>query len=325
MPLVRAIDAVQQQCDHAGLGRTWAAVRASVQAGNSLADSLAEHPDTFDRLYVRLVDVGEAIGYIGPVLERVADHLERSTELRRRVRLAMLYPAMILAVAAGAVGFMLTVIVPTFSDMFAGFNASLPAATQTLIDASSWMQANGLWLVLGLAGGAASFRYGLTTERGRRLRDRASLHLPVLSDLVRKHLAARFCRTLGTLLQHGVALSPGLQLLTRATEHRVARDELRALLHAVESGATLASGLTAARAFPPLVQQMILVGEETAQLDDTLLHVAEAYERELESTVDTLTALVEPILILVIGVTLGGILIALYLPLFEMSTVIGSP
>lgn len=323
MPLTRALGAVTDQCDDRNLKGVMAAVRAEVEAGRSLSEGLSEHPTVFDTLYVHLVEVGEMVGSLAPVLERVADYLERTEALRRKVRLALVYPAMIVAVAVGAVGFMLTVIVPTFADMFEGFGAELPAATQRVIQASDVLTSNAFLTVGGLLTLVLVVRWGVNTRRGRAWWDALKLRLPFIGELLRKGLAARFCRTLGTLLERGVPLAEALRLLVRATENVVARRELRGIRRAVERGDALSRRLAEATAFPPLVSQMILVGEETARLDETLLHVAGLYEEELDAKIDTLTSIIEPILIVLIGAILGLILIALYLPLFDLVTAVG--
>lgn len=323
MPLVRALRAVTNQCEDRKLEAVLDEVCGEVKAGRSLSDGLAQHPDVFDNLYVHLVRVGEKIGSLGPVLRRMADYLERMHALQRKVRLALVYPSMIVVIAIGAVGFMLTVIVPTFADMFEGFGAELPAATQRVIQASDVLTSNFVLTIGGLVLCVIGVRWVVNTPRGRTAWDAVKLRLPFVGPMLRKGLAARFCRTLGTLLERGVPLTGALHLLVQAVDNVVAREELRTIGHAVERGDALSEQLSEATVFPPLVSQMILVGEETARLDETLLHVATLYEEELDGKVETLTSVIEPVLIVVIGVLLGLILIALYLPLFDLVTVVG--
>jgi len=322
MPLAEALRATAAQCTDAPLKRTLRAVCRGVESGRSLSSCLADHPKTFRPLYVHLVEVGEAVGRLAPVLRRMADYLERTEELRRSVRLALIYPGLIVAVAVGAIGFMLTVIVPTFAEMFEGFGAELPAATRRVIAASGFLTDHALGAMGAFIAGAAVVRYALRSDAGRRLWDRWTLRLPLIGRMLQKGLGARFCRTLGTLIEHDVPLTRALHLLFRSLENVVARDELVRMTRAVERGGSLSHPLTHSEAFPPLVGQMILVGEKTARLDETLLHVADVYENELDHHVDALTSVIEPILILVLGIILGAILIALYLPLFDLVTVV---
>lgn len=321
MPLAEALRATASQCTDAPLKHTLQRVRYGVEAGRSLSSCLADHPKTFSPLYVHLAEVGEAVGRLAPVLRRIADYLERSEALRRKVRLALVYPGLIVAVAGGAIGFMLTVIVPTFAEMFEGFGAELPAATRRVIAASGFLTDHALLLVATFVGGATAVRCLLDSDVGRQYWDRWTLRLPFIGRLLRKGLGARFCRTLGTLLERGVPLTRALRLLTRALENATARNELARMTRAVERGGALSHPLAHSEAFPPLVGHMIRVGEKTARLDETLLHVAALYEEELDSQIETLTSVIEPMLILVIGAVLGAILIALYLPLFDLVTV----
>jgi type IV pilus assembly protein PilC len=270
---------------------------------------------------VHLVEVGEAVGRLAPVLRRMADYLERTEELHRSVRLALIYPGLIVAVAAGAIGFMLTVIVPTFAEMFEGFGAELPAATRRVIAASELLADHALGTMGAVIAGAALIRYALRSDAGRRFWDRWTLRLPFIGRMLQKGLGARFCRTLGTLIEHDVPLTRALRLLSQAVANVIARDELVRMTHAVERGESLSHPLAHSEVFPPLVSQMILVGEKTARLDETLLHVADVYEDELDHHVDALTSVIEPVLILVLGIILGAILIALYLPLLDLVTV----
>lgn len=323
MPLAEALRAVASQCGDARLQRVLTGICQKVRAGRSLSSSLTDHPRVFGPLYVHLVEVGEAVGSLAPVLRRVAAYLERSRALRRKVRLAMAYPGLIVTVAGGAVGFMLTVVVPTFAEMFEGFGARLPGATQRVIDASRVLTEHAFTISIAVICAMLTVRWILGTKAGKARWERVKLRAPFVGSMLKKERAARFCRTLGTLLERGVPLSQALRLLTRASSNNtVVHGELARMAAAVERGDSLASRLIRSEVFPPLVGQMIAVGEQTARLDGTLLHVADIYEEELDAKVETLTSVIEPLLIIVIGALLGGILIALYLPLFDLVTVV---
>jgi len=322
MPLAEALDIVQQQCSHNRLQEVLADVQARVRAGKALSEALAGFPEVFDAFYIHLITVGEEVGSLGAVLRRIAEYLERTRALKRTVQLALVYPFIILAVAAGAIGFMLTVIVPTFAEMFEGFGAELPGATKRLIAISSFMSGNVLWLLGGGVALGLAVKWGLQTRWGRSWWDYGVLRLPFIGGMLRKGLAARFCRALHTLLQRGVPLLASLELLTGALGNVHAKAEVRQMRHAVEQGRSLAGGMQQAEVFPPLVQQMVGIGEATARLGDTCRHVATLYEDELDAQMETLTSIIEPVLIVVIGGIIGAIVIALYLPLFDLITVV---
>lgn len=329
MPLVRALRAAAEQSSGRAVAAAFKEVCREVEAGRSLSESLAGQPEVFSPLYVHLTRVGEATGGLAGILRRLAGYLERAYAVQRKVRLAMIYPGLIAAVAVGAVSFMLTVIVPTFADMFEDFGAELPVATQYLLWASETLVSNAFWILLGGLGIWLAARAALRSAPGRWWWDGARLRLPVLGGIEQKSLAARFGRTLGTLLEQGVTLTEALELLSASAENTRARQQIESMQEAVERGEALSeelggagSGGGSGSVFPPLMSQMVVVGEETARLDEMLLHVATLYEEELDETVDTLTSVIEPALILVIGALLGGILIALYLPMFDLVTAV---
>lgn len=323
LPLLQALDTAAGQCRNARLRQVLVRVRGEVQRGRSLADSLAAHPAVFDRLFVHLARVGEAAGVLDQVLLRLATYLEKTAALRRKVQTAMAYPALVLVVAAAATTFLLTQIVPTFAEMYADFGAELPAPTQFILHVSRGMTEHVVLAVLVIAGSLGLMAGVRRTERGRLWLDRMVLRVPFAGSLLLKHSVARFCRTLGTLLASGVALVEALDLLSRMTGNRVVEQEVKKLLASVRRGSSLVRPLQEARLFPGMVVHMIAVGEETAELDRMLVHVADHYEREVDLAVEGLTAVVEPVLIVLVGIVLGGVLAALYLPIFDLVSVVG--
>lgn len=324
LPLVQALRTVASQCKHRRLARVLDEVRRSVQGGRSLSASLAQHQALFPPLYVPLTHMGEVAGILDTVLLRLADHAEKTAALRRKIGLALVYPGVILAVALGATIFLLTTIVPTFADMFAEFGAELPGPTQFILTVSGAITEHAFQTLLGLGIVLVLTLFVLRIPRVRYLWDRYKLRIPFFGSLLHRSLIARFCRTLGTLLDSGVRLVDALTLLGEAVGNRFAEKEIDEILKRVRRGSGLYHPLKERTGlFSPMVIQMIAVGEETAELDTMLLHAADHYEKEVDGLVESLSSVIEPVLIVTIGLLLGGILIAMYLPMFEMMHAVG--
>lgn len=323
LSLIQSLETAAAQCKNATLKHVLDIVRRDVQRGMSLSDSLALHERVFNRLYVHLVQVGEMAGILDEILLRLAIHLEKATALKRKIRFALFYPGLILTVAIGATLFFLTAIVPTFAEMYADFNQELPGPTQVVLRLSQVLTDYFLVVVLGTGGAAAGIVMLLRTPRGQLAWDRLKLRGPLLGSLIQRSLTARFCRTLGTLLTSGVALVDALSILAKASGNQYAEQALTDVLSRVSRGSSLYQPLKQAGLFPDMVVQLIAVGEQTAELDGMLLHAAEHYEEELDVFIDGLTSIIEPVLIIVIGLMLGGILVALYLPMFELINTVG--
>lgn len=323
LSLVEALETAAAQCAHARLQATLRAVLRDVRRGRSLSASLSRHETVFSRLYVHLAEVGEAAGVLDAVLLRLAAHLEKAEAVKRKVTFALFYPGLVLTVAAGAVVFFLTTIVPTFAEMYMDFGQQLPGPTRVVLRLSAVFTEYALLVLPVLALGVLGVQAGLRTPAGRRGWDRWKLRLPLVGRLLRKSLTARFCRTLGTLLSSGVALAEGLDILSKSLGNRHAEAQFATVLRRVRRGSTLSQPLQEARLFPGMVVQLVAVGEATSELDAMLLHAAAHYEAEVDALLDGLTAVIEPILIVVIGLLLGSILVALYLPMFELVTTVG--
>jgi type IV pilus assembly protein PilC len=322
LPLLEALETVSRQASNGRLKAALESVRGDVRRGVSVSAGLSRHPDLFDPLFVQLVRVGEMTGQLGSMLGRLATYLEKSAALRRNIRLAMVYPGVVLGVAVAAVVFLLRVIVPTFAEMYADFGAELPGPTRALLAVSDVLGGR-VWVsAIVLAGVIVAGRWALQMPAGRPWREAAVLHLPLIGPLLRKSLSARFSRTLGTLLQGGVHLVDALDILARTAGHSQVESAVRAMEAHVAEGGRLAGPLRGRTVFPEFVVQMIALGEETAHLDGMLLHAAGHFEAEVDAGVEALTSVIEPVLIVVLGIVLGGILVAMYLPLFELSTVI---
>ncbi len=320
--LTHALETAIKQCEHETFKRTLIDVKKQIEEGQSLAGSFERHNHVFDSLYVSLVRVGEAAGILDTVFLRIATYHEKSEELRRKVRQAMAYPVVVLIVAMTATTFLLTSIVPTFAQMFADFDAELPAPTRLILGLSAGITEN-LFMILIFSTGIAGVIYWGRSRPGIRLWiDRHKLIFPLAGKLVTKNLAARFCRTLGTLLESGVSLVPALEMLGKATGNRYLDQEISTTTRRVKQGKRLSEEVDKIGLFPELVIQLMLVGEKTAELDQMLIHAAEYYELEVDAVLESVSSILEPILIVLIGLIMGAILVALYLPMFDLVNIV---
>lgn len=318
VPLVQGLDLLGREERDPLLAETLLAVRDDVERGSSLAGALAARPRIFDELYVGMAAAGEAGGVLHTMLGRLADCAETSVALRGRVRAAMMYPVAVMVIAAAVVGVILWTVIPTFAALFEGLGAVLPLPTRAVIAASEALPLAAPVLLLTAAGGGWIGRRWYATPRGRRAIDAMYLRLPVIGPLLRKLAVARFCRTLATLLGAGVTILDGLAITAGTAGNAVVADALLSARDAIERGASVAAPLGATGMFPPMVTQMVSVGEATGALDTLLSKVADFYETDVERAVVGLTSLLEPVMIAVLGVIVGGIVVAMYLPVFDL-------
>ncbi len=322
LPLVQCLTILAEQSESKTLRTVTSKVAGSVEAGSTLADALRRHPKTFDELYVNLVEVGEAGGILDTVLQRLSVYIEKAAALKRKVKSAMIYPLTIVGVAFVVIIFMLTFVIPTFAKMFTSMGADLPLPTLIVIRLSDFA-ARFWWLIIGGAIGiVVGIRAYYKTEGGRSLIDALVLKLPVFGTLVRKVAVARFTRTLGTLVSSGVPILEGLRITARTAGNRVVERAVLETRASVTAGKTLAEPLKASTVFPPMVVQMISVGEQTGALDTMLNKIADFYDDEVDTAVSALTALLEPLMIVFLGVVIGGLVIAMYLPIFRLVTLV---
>ncbi|MBI2155264.1 MAG: type II secretion system F family protein [Candidatus Rokubacteria bacterium] len=322
LPLVQCLTILSEQSESKTLRTVTSKVAGSVEAGSTLADALRRHPKAFDELYVNLVEVGEAGGILDTVLQRLSVYIEKAAALKRKVKSAMIYPATIVGVAFVVVIFMLTFVIPTFAKMFAGMGADLPLPTLIVIRLSDFATSF-WWLIIGsVIGIVVGIRAYYKTEGGRSLIDALVLKLPVFGTLIRKVSVARFTRTLGTLVSSGVPILEGLRITARTAGNRVVERAVLETRASVTAGKTLAEPLKASTVFPPMVVQMISVGEQTGALDAMLNKIADFYDDEVDTAVSALTALLEPMMIVFLGVVIGGLVIAMYLPIFRLVTLV---
>ncbi|MEO5800504.1 MAG: type II secretion system F family protein [Gemmatimonadales bacterium] len=318
LPLVQSLNILAQQTENQKLKETTKAVVFDVEAGNTLADAFGKHPKVFPALYVNMVAAGEAGGILDTILLRLATFLEKNDKLIRKVKSAMIYPGVILCVAMGAIVILLVFVIPVFQDMFASVSMELPLPTRIVIGLSDFLQS--FWWALILFIGAAGFglKQFYATTQGRRRIDGLLLAFPVLGDVLRKSAVSRFTRTLGTLISSGVSILDGLEITAKTAGNAVIQDAIMASRSSIAGGDTIAAPLEKSGVFPPMVISMIAVGEQTGGLDEMLSKIADFYDDEVDVAVGGLLSLMEPVMILFLGVIVGGMIIAMYLPIFGM-------
>lgn len=323
LPMVQCLEILAQQSDSAELRKVVVQVKESVQSGSTLAEALSRHKKVFDDLYVNMVDAGEIGGALDSILLRLAAYREKTDALRRKVRGALIYPAVIFIVAIGVTFVMLTFIVPVFARMFSGVGAELPGPTKFVLGLSHFLKSNliaGLILFVLLA---IAFRFYVRTEQGRLLLDKLLLKFPLIGDLLRKSAISRFTRTLGTLISSGVSILDALEITAKTAGNKVIQNAIKKSVLSIAEGETITQPLKETGVFPPMVTQMISVGEKTGGLDDMLNKIADFYEEEVDAAVSALTSIIEPVVIIFMGMIVGGILISMYLPMFDIIGKIG--
>jgi len=318
LPLVQSLTILAQQTENKSLKDVTRAVVYDVESGNTLADAFAKHPKAFTDLYVNMVAAGEAGGILDTILLRLATFLEKNDALVRKVKGAMVYPGVIMAVAGVAIAVLLVFVIPTFSEMFASAGMELPLPTRVVIAMSDFLI--GFWWACIAAAAVVIFaiRRYYATPPGRKQIDSLMLRAPVMGDLIRKSAVSRFTRTLGTLISSGVSILEGLEITAKTSGNRVVHDAVMESRQSIAGGDTIAAPLERSSVFPPMVISMIAVGEQTGGLDEMLSKIADFYDEEVDVAVSALLSLMEPIMIVFLGVIVGGMVIAMYLPIFDM-------
>ncbi len=323
LPLVQCLEILANQQEHKTFQRILLQVRQDVEAGSTLADAMRRHPKAFDALYVNMVAAGEAGGILDTILQRLSVYIEKAVRLRSQVRSAMIYPIAVITIAAMVVAVILLKVIPTFAALFAGLGAELPLPTRIVIAASNFLARYFIFFLVAIAGGVYGFRRYYATYTGRRVIDGFLLKLPILGMILRKIAVARFCRTLATLTSSGVPILESLDITARTAGNAIVEDAIIDTRKSVEGGKTIVEPLRESHIFPNMVVQMIGVGEQTGALDVMLNKIADFYEDEVDSAVAGLLKLLEPVMIAILGVIIGGIVIAMYLPMFTLINKIG--
>ncbi len=319
LPLVQCLDILGSQMDNKSLRRVVFAIKAKVESGSTFADALKDHPKVFDELFVQLCAAGEVGGILDTILNRLATYREKAEKLKRKVKGAMIYPIIVISVAIGVTALLLLKVTPVFAKMFADFGQALPGPTQLVIDLSTWLQKWFIWMVLGIGAAIGAFIVVYRTPKGRKLIDRALLGLPLVGDVIRKVAVARFTRTLGTMISSGVPILDALDVTAKTAGNRIVEDGIYYVRNKISEGKNIAGPLLETKVFPPMVVQMIGVGEATGAMDAMLQKIADFYDDEVDSAVGSLTAMIEPILMVFLGAVVGGFLIAMYLPIFAIA------
>ena len=319
LPLVQCLDILGTQQENPGFKKIILQIKGDVESGSTFSDALGKHPKVFDRLYVNLVAAGEVGGILDTILSRLAAYLEKNDKLRRKVKGAMTYPAAVTVIATIVVVVMLTKVIPVFEKMFKDFGGTLPAPTQMVINISHWLQAYILYLIIGvgLVGYGLKRYYG--TTQGRAVMDALFLKSPIFGSLLQKVAVARFSRTLSTMLSSGVPILDALEIVARTAGNVVVEREILMTKSSIAEGKTIAEPLQGSKVFPGMVVQMISVGEQTGAMDAMLGKIADFYDDEVDTAVDALTSLLEPLLMVGLGGTIGCLLIAMYLPIFKIA------
>jgi type IV pilus assembly protein PilC len=323
LPLVQCLEILGNQEEHKGFAAMINDVRSDVESGASIADAMRKHPKAFDNLFVNMVAAGEAGGILDVILQRLSTYIEKAVKLNSQVKAALIYPVAVLVIAALVVFIILWKVIPVFAQLFSGLGGEMPLLTRIVIGASNFVGRYSPFIAIVLiAGGVAIQRYH-NTYRGRRVLDGLMLKLPIIGMLLRKIAVARFCRTLATLTASGVPILDGLEITAKTAGNAIIEDAIMAVRKSVEEGKTVSEPLADTKVFPPMVVQMINVGEQTGALDQMLTKIADFYEDEVDTAVAGMMKLIEPLMISILGVVIGTIVAAMYLPLYSILTKIG--
>ncbi len=318
LPMVQCLEILEGQLESPEFRKIASKIKESVQSGSTLSEALSRHKKVFDDLYVNMVEAGEIGGALDTILVRLALYREKADRLARKVKGALVYPIVVGVVAGGVTFAMLTFIVPVFAKMFGGLGAELPAPTQIILNLSNFLKSNVLTIIIGIISLLVGFKLALRNKQFRLHFDKFKLKVPLLGDLIRKSAISRFTRTLSTLLSSGVSILDALDITAKTSGNLVVQNAIRKSMLSIAEGETITAPLKDSGVFPPMVTQMISVGEKTGGLDEMLSKIADFYDEEVDAAVAALTSIIEPVIIVVMGAVIGGILIAMYLPMFDI-------
>ncbi|MBP1746510.1 MAG: pilC [Deltaproteobacteria bacterium] len=323
LPLVQSLEILSNQIEDKNLCGIVKEIKAKIEGGSRFADALRDYPKCFDELYVNLVVAGEEGGMLDTVLNRLAIYMEKIEKLKKKIKSAMIYPISIIVVAIGVVMVLLIFVIPVFEGMFKDMGAELPLPTQIVINLSKFVQSYIIYMIIALGIGVFLFRRYYKTESGQRTIDRIVLKVPVFGVLALKSSVARVTRTLATLLSSGVAILESLVIVARVAKNKIVEDALIVARTKISEGKSMSEPLQESGIFPPMVVQMVQVGESTGALDNMLNKIADFYEEDVDNLVTNLTSLMEPLIMMFLGVILGGLIIAMYLPIFKLGQAVG--
>jgi type IV pilus assembly protein PilC len=326
LPLIQCLEILSTQSENRVLGKTVGDVKMDVESGSTFADALKKHPKVFDELYVNMVHAGEVGGLLDTIMGRLAKHIEKAMKLKAQIKAAMFYPIAIMAVAIIVITVLMIWVIPIFAKMFSemsGGKAGLPGPTQLVIDTSNFIQDNFLYIFAGLGALIYGVKWYYGTPNGRIVIDKTMLKVPIFGELIRKASVAKFTRTLGTLISSGVPIMEGLMITAKTAGNKIVEQAILMARQSISEGKTVAEPLSKSDVFPKMVTHMISVGESTGALDAMLGKIADFYDDEVDQAVTALTSLLEPIMMVFLGTVIGFIVIAMYLPIFKMASVVG--
>ena len=323
LPLIQCLDILQSQQENKTFKAMLKEVKENVEAGSTLADALKKHPNTFDNLFVNMVAAGETGGILDTILDRLSGYMEKAMKLKKQVKSAMTYPVIVLIIAVLVIAVILVFVIPVFEKMFSDFGGALPTPTALVVSLSKFVKGNILYIIGALGVFAYGFKRFYGTEKGRVLVDDSLLKLPVFGPLLRKVAVAKFTRTLGTMVSSGVPILDALDITAKTAGNKTVESAVYKVRQAISEGHTMAAPLGETGVFPSMVCQMVAVGESTGALDAMLNKIADYYDEEVDAAVDGLTSLIEPFMMVFLGVTIGGLVISMYLPIFKMAGMVG--
>lgn len=323
LPLVQCLEILSGQQENKTFKEILYKVKESVESGSTFADALAKHPKAFDQLFVNLVAAGEVGGILDTILQRLAAYIEKAQKLKKQIKGAMVYPITIMSIAVIVVGVILIFVIPTFAKMFADFGGELPGPTKFVIGLSSFLQRYIIVIIVAIYGLSWLFKKYYNTPSGRKKIDRMALNAPIAGPLIRKVAVAKFTRTLGTMVSSGVPIMDGLEIVAKTAGNKIVEEAIYGVRQAISEGKTIAEPLAACGVFPPMVVQMISVGEATGAMDTMLNKIADFYDDEVDDAVSAMTAMMEPLLMVFLGTAVGGLVVAMYLPIFKLAGAVG--
>lgn len=323
LPLVQGLGILGEQLENPTFKRILQQITKDVEGGSTLAEAMKKHPAVFDNLFVNLIAAGEVGGILDTILRRLAEYIEKNERLKARIKGAMTYPIVVMAIAILVIAVILIFVIPVFEDMFASFGKALPVPTQIVVNMSRFMKGNIHWCLLGLGALIYAFKKYRNSKGGRRTTDSLILKLPVFGMMLKKVAVARFTRTLGTMIQSGVPILDALEIVAKTSGNVILEEIIYEVRASIAEGQTIAEPLSENDIFPGMVIQMISVGEATGALDTMLEKIADFYDEEVDQAVEALTSMLEPLLMLFLGGSIGGLVVAMYLPIFQMAAAMG--
>ncbi|MBW2027748.1 MAG: type II secretion system F family protein [Deltaproteobacteria bacterium] len=323
LPLVQGLTILAEQSANPTFKKILKEITRDVEGGSTLAEAMKKHPKIFDALFVNLVAAGEVGGILDTILRRLAEYIEKAEKLKSQIKGALTYPIVVVAIAIIVIAVILIFVIPVFEEMFSSFGSALPAPTQIVVNMSRFMKGNFYWIFLALGALAVGFKKYRDTNAGRKVTDTIALKLPVFGELLKKVAVARFTRTLGTMITSGVPILDALDIVAKTSGNVVLEEIIYEVRASIAEGQSIAEPLSENDVFPGMVVQMISVGEATGALDSMLAKIADFYDEEVDAAVDAMTSMLEPLLMLFLGGAIGGLVIAMYLPIFQMAAAMG--